>query len=52
MTNPPTTTTLTDGAVGAFTLSGLAAGGALTLSFNHPGFAEAQSRSNSAAPPR
>jgi hypothetical protein len=41
MTNPPTTSTLTDGAVGSFTLSGLSAGGGLTLSFTHPGFAEA-----------
>jgi len=41
MTNPPTTSTLTDGAVGSFTVSGLSAGGALTLSFTHPGFAEA-----------
>jgi hypothetical protein len=41
MTNPPTTSTLTDGAVGSFTLSGLSAGGGLTLTFTHPGFAEA-----------
>ena len=40
MTNPPTTSTLTDGTVGAFTVSGLPAGGALTLTFTHAGFAE------------
>jgi hypothetical protein len=40
MTNPPTTDTLTAGTVGAFTLAGLPAGGALTLTFTHEGYAE------------
>jgi len=40
MANPPTTSTLTAGAVGSFSLSGLPSGGGLTLTFTHPGFAE------------
>ena len=40
MANPPTTNTLTAGAVGAFSLAGLPSGGGLTLTFTHPGFAE------------
>jgi hypothetical protein len=39
MANPPTTNTLTEGTVGAFTLAGLPAGAALTLTFDKPGFA-------------
>lgn len=40
MTNPPTSGTLTDGTVGAFAVSGLPAGGTLTLTFTKPGFAD------------
>lgn len=40
MTNPPTSSTLTAGAVGAFTIGGLPAGGTLTLTFTKPGFAD------------
>ncbi|MGS0688897.1 carboxypeptidase regulatory-like domain-containing protein [Nakamurella sp. GG22] len=39
MTDPPTTTTLTTGTVGAFEFSGLPAGAALTVTFDRPGFA-------------
>lgn len=39
--DPPTTTTLTDGAVGSFTLDGLPSPGAYTLTFTVPGFAQA-----------
>lgn len=39
--NPPTTTTLTNGAVGSFSLDGLPSPGAYTLTFALPGFAEA-----------
>lgn len=40
MTNPPTSSTLTAGTVGAFTVGGLPAGGTLTLTFTKPGFAD------------
>jgi hypothetical protein len=40
MTNPPTSSTLTAGDVGAFTVGGLPAGGTLTLTFSKPGFAD------------
>jgi hypothetical protein len=40
MTNPPTSSTLTEGTVGAFTVGGLPAGGTLTLTFTKPGFAD------------
>ncbi len=40
MVNPPTSSTLTDGTVGAFTVSGLPAGGTLTLTFTKAGFAD------------
>ncbi|MET3804459.1 hypothetical protein ABIB25_001454 [Nakamurella sp. UYEF19] len=39
--DPPTTTTLTDGAIGSFTLDGLPSPGAYTLSFTVPGYAQA-----------
>ena len=40
MANPPTSSTLTAGAVGAFTVGGLPAGGSLTVTFTKPGFAD------------
>lgn len=40
MANPPTSSTLTAGTVGAFTIAGLPAGGTLTLTFSKPGFAD------------
>lgn len=40
MTNPPTSSTLTAGTVGAFTVGGLPASGTLTLTFTKPGFAD------------
>ncbi len=40
MADPPTSSTLTDGTVGAFTVSGLPAGGTLTLTFSKAGFAD------------
>ena len=40
MTDPPTSSTLTEGTVGGFTVSGLPAGGTLTLTFTKAGFAD------------
>ncbi len=39
--DPPTTTTLTDGAIGSFSLDGLPSPGQYTLDFTVPGYAEA-----------
>lgn len=38
--NPPTTTTLTAGNIGGFSLDGLPSPGTYTLTFSHPGYAD------------